>query len=450
MTESVQPKKAYTAWAIQVLIVLASLCWVCWGMRTVLLGETACSRLATAYSLVHHGTWRLDRPLDEAPNPFESLTIDKVEVDGHILSTKPPILPLAMTAEYWFMNRALGWRLDVEENKKPIIQVMTVTLIGGAYLIILLFFTLSLALVVENPWHRAPLLFALAFGSQLPGFATQINNHIPGTAMMVVAVYLALGLGSGKRAPRPWRFIAFGIASGLVFTLDIPLTIFVAVAGLFLFVRFPKQAALWGGLGLAIPLTIHFGIMTAITGSPIPVQMRDNLYLYEASYWRNPGGIDALHEPRLTYLFHMTFGRFGSFLLFPVLLLGLAGFARAVIQRETPWRGYVLGGGLAFGVLSLYYLTKTNNYGGMSYGFRWYIGAMPVLLLMATPIVDKFRRWRHWIPALLLVSVSMYSAWECYQNPWSTNHEWTCRHLYGPAFKTESTAPRVQENVETR
>ena len=83
-------------------------------------------------------------------------------------------------------------------------------------------------------------------------------------------------------------------------------------------------------------------------------------------------------------------------------------------------------------MLTAYYCLTTNNYGGESYGFRWYIPAMPVLLLMAAPLLDGTRsRWR-WGFVLATILVSVYSAFECARTDWQSGQEWTCRIL-GPS-----------------
>lgn len=422
--------------AAEATVLLAALLLSLYGLRTVYLNETVKSRLATVWSLVHDGSWYLDRPATQPPNPFEQQTIDKVEINGRLLSTKPPLLPLIMTGEYVILHRLFAWDLDLEkrDDLKSILRFMTFSLVGLFYLLTLVIFARLLDLFVLAPRHRVILLFTLAFATQLPGFAAQLNNHVPAAAMLITALYFALGLGNGKLAPEKWRFFLFGLASALVFTLDMPITIFAALAGLYLLSRFPRQALLWSGIGAAGPLLVHFGIMFAITGSPLPVQVNGQAFLFEGSYWRIPTGVDALNEPKPLYLFHMTFGRHGAFTLFPILLIGLGGLACAVFRRETPWRAYILGGGAGLAGLTLYYVTATNNYGGESYGFRWYIGAMPVLLLMGAPVLDTLRtRWK-WAVVALLLAVSMYSAWECYQTPWGGQQEWTTRLIFGPAY----------------
>lgn len=428
-----QPASHPAYWAERAIILVAILtaCYGMWGATT---RDSANSRLATAWSLVHQGDWTIDTVAGETPNRFGAATVDKVEVNGRIISSKPPILPLLMTAEYYGMHRLLGWNLDDEDDRSLIVLFMGLTLMATSWAICLVFFALLLDLFIAAPWKRVPILFALAFATQLPGFAPQLNNHTPGAAALMVSLYFALGIASGKLAATPARFFAYGFAGALVFALDMPATIFVALAGLPLLYRHPGIAIPWAGVGLALPLIIHFGVNYEVTDSFKPVQMRKDLYLFENSYWRNPGGLDALNEPKGTYLFHLSFGRFGSFMLFPVLLLGLLSAGFAMFRKNWPWRHYVLGGLVAFAVLNAYYVLRTNNYGGHAYGFRWHIASMPVLLLMAAPLVARMRGVLPWVVVVLLLIPSAYSAWECYQQPWGAQQEWTVRWLFGPAF----------------
>lgn len=423
------------AYAVERVIILAALLYVLSGLYTVVAGDSAFSRLATVYSLTHDGTWFIDRPPDGPPNPFEPNTIDKVEFNGRILSTKPPLLPLAMTGEYVLLHRFLGWDLETRDELRQIVRVMILTLDIIPYFAGLVFFALLLDLLVANPWRRLPPLFALAFATQVPGFAAQLNNHTPAIACLTVALYFAIGLCSGKLAPAWWRFLGFGLTGALVFTLDMPLTVFVAIAGCGLLWKFPRPAVAWGAAGMAVPLILHFGIMLYVTGSPLPIQMHKDLYLYEGSAWRHPGGIDALNEPKGTYLFHMSFGRYGVFLLYPILLLGPLGFILGMGRAWARWRPYFLGGALGIALLTFYYVKSTNNYGGAAYGFRWGMGAMPVLLLMGIPAFERLRRPWAWAAVSLLMAVSMFSTWECYREPWGDSHEWPSRWIFGAPYR---------------
>lgn len=418
---------------LQIAVILAAGVLAILGLRTVFAGDALMSRLATVYSLTHDGSWYIDRPADQPPNPYERRTIDKVEARGRLLSSKPPVLSLFMTAEYVALHHGLGLDMDRPAHLKPIARWMVFTFVVLPYLLALAAFAGILNLLVTNPWHRLALLTGLAFGTQFTSYAAQMNNHVPAAAMMIAALYLALGLWMGKAAPRPWRFVLFGVTAALVFTIEIPMTIYPALAGIWLLWRYPRQAFFWGGLGALPILVVHFAVMTAITGNPLPVQISREPFLFESSYWRHPLGVDALNEPKLIYLFHMTLGRHGTFLLFPILLIGVAGAWLALVKRDCPYRALTLAGCAGFAMLTFYYVSGTNNYGGASYGFRWHLGSMPILLLMGVPVLETLRRRWVWGVLALLFLVSAFSMWECYRMPWGTDMEWTCRWLFGPS-----------------
>jgi len=421
----------YVEWLV---IILATL-FAFMGLREVYLGDSLSSRLATVWSLTQVGTWYIDQP----DNPFTALTVDKCELDDRLLSTKPPIIPLLITAQYVVLDAMAGVNLEDKASLKWFLQLITLTLTVLPFSLLLICFRSIMCRLSISDLTRLLTLILLAFATQLPGFAAQFNNHIPATAMLVVALLCVMVISVPKSTATTTcmrlYFVVFGISGGLVFTMDLPLTIFVVFLGLYLLWHYPVQTLLWGGLGMLLPLGVHFAVMVWVTGSPLPVQVRSELYLYEASYWRNPMGIDALNEPKGTYLFHMTFGRHGVFSLFPVLLVGVVAAVLAVFRKELPGRQYILASSGAIVILFAYYVLRTNNYGGAAYGFRWAIGIMPLLLLMGLPVTQyllnkKLGR----IVLVLLFLVSLFSAWECYNAPWGENLEWTCRLFFGSSF----------------
>ena len=424
------------------VLFIAAFLFAAAGLRTVILGDSLASRLATVHALTHHHTWQLDRAPGAAPNPFTGLSVDQVEVGGGRISSKPPLLPLLMAGEYGLLHRLFGWSLDEKEDWRAIIQCITFSLVVLAYALTLFLFARTLHFLLDDPWKAFALTAALAFGTEFSGFSSCFNNHVPAAAMLVLCLYLLIGLVSGRLPATPWRFSLFGFAAAMTFAFDLPAAIFPAFAGLYLLWRFPRQALLWGGLGALPPLMVHFIIMGVLTGSPLPVQVNRDCYLYESSFWRNPTGVDALNEPKPTYLFHMTLGRQGIFLLFPVLLFGIAGAGAALAEvcglsrgaASARRAGLVLGAFAAFVLLLTYYVLHTNNYGGAAYGFRWAIPSMPVLLLMGAPLAGRMPKRVFWMLFIPLLAVSVYSAWECHAMPWSYGREWTVRLLFGPAF----------------
>jgi len=395
--------------------------------------DLANSRMATVFSLTEYGSFCIDAPEGMPRNPFTANTVDKVMVNGRYLSSKPPVLPLIMTAEYIALKKMFGWDLKNEHGRSSVIRVLTISLVSLAYLFSIFFFTRILKLIEIDYGLRTTMAMFLAFGTQLWGFSSFINNHVPATCMLLASICLAMGLLYGKKDPKPWRFIVFGLTAGLTITIDMPAGIWPFMAAVCLLCKYPRQTLLWATPAALIPIGVHTGVMIAITGSPLPVQTNWDYYLFENSYWRHPTGIDGLTMPKLTYLFHMTFGRAGIFILFPVLIPGLLCGITAFFKKNCPYRGAIMAAFAGFIVMTAYYCLKTNNYGGITYGFRWYIAAMPILLLMGTSIYDSLHsRWQ-WLIIGAMFGLSFFSAWESTHKSFDKDQGWTCK-LFGTHF----------------
>lgn len=422
------PESVRLVAALETMVIAGAFIFVLFGTYARSFGDPAHSRLATVYALTEHGTFYID-PVDGVANPFERGTIDKVMVDGRMLSSKPPTIPLIMTAQYLVFRTLFGWTLHDPGDVNLLILWMTMTFVGPCYLIGLLYFRRTVHMFTDDAMTRFLLLFALAFGTQFWGYSINLNNHIPGAAMVIVCVYYAIGLGTHRLTARPHRFVLLGLSAGLVFAFDLPGMVFVASAGLLALYRHPRQCLTYAAAAAAIPIGVHAGVLYATTGAPLPVQMNKDYYLYQTAYWRNPRGVDALNEPKGTYLFNMTLGRSGMFSLYPILLVGIVGAVRAALGRVQQHRGLILGGLVSFVILCVYYWLRTNNYGGESYGFRWGMVGMPILLLMGIPVVERLRKQWEWVFIALMLGISCYSAWECTIHPWQANQEWTIRFL---------------------
>lgn len=356
--------------------------------------------------------------------------------NGRIISSKPPVLPLIMTAEFIFLRSVFGLELGppgdsavrgvASNNTDTVIRIVCISLMCVSYGVTIVFAAKTISLFGVATAARVFLVAAIALGTQLFSYAPLITNHVPAAAFLMGAVYLAMAMSLGAQPPTRGRMLAFGFAAGMVAAIDIPMTIFPAAAGLILLKRHPYWVLTWAVPAAALPVFVQSGVLLVVTGSPLPVQMRPETYMYENAYWRHPLGIDALAEPKLAYAFHITFGRNGLFLLFPVLLLGPIGTIVALIRGEEE-KGILALLLAAFGILTLYYVIKTNNYGGESYGFRWFIAAMPVLLIMAVPAVRRLSKPWHWALPTLMLLVSFYSSFESTLAGWESNREWTVK-----------------------
>lgn len=402
----------------EVFLIIVAGVSVFWGTFPGPLGANDLSRFAAAESLVERGTFVIDE------SPF-SQTVDRVMLNGHYLSSKPPVMSTLMAAEYWALKRALGLDFVDPGELKILFKVVTFTFVGIPFIVTCVLFRWGLGWLSAEPLARVTMVFACCFANELPGFAVTLNNHVPGAAILFGAFLISVGLVHGYVKAGRTSFFLAGFLAGLLPTIELPGTVFSVFCWLYLLWRFPRETLVWFTLGALGPLGLHFALTYLSTGSIIPIYMRTDLYQYPGSYWTNPQGIDAMHEPKARYFFHLLFGHHGLFLVWPVFLVSLLGAARAAVTRSYPFRLEVLGIAL-FSVYSVvfYGLTK-HNYGGEAYPVRWFIAFMPALLYIAAIEMRETRgRWK-WIVFALLVGISFYSARECAKWPWTGRRIWT-------------------------
>lgn len=410
--------------AVGLGVVLLAAAWVLLGTRAERsYGDTLFSRFATIYSLSEHGRWAIKDPASrEFKNPFEPKTIDKVEVNGRILSSKPPLLPLLMLSELLMLKPITGWLLENPEEPKTAAWVMSVTWSGLPFVLM----TLCVWLCARQAMPGrtiAPAMLALAMaGTHAAAYATVFNNHVIAAACVAACFWLAQRL---HERPAKAEFVLFGLCAGLGAATDVPTAIFPACLGLWLAPTRLRELILFAVPAAVLPLGIQMIALMMATGNPLPVQTHGDWYLYESSYWRNPGGVDALADPKGLYLFHITFGRVGVFSLFPVTLLGIMGVWSAWRSGDARAKAIAAIGVTASAVLLVYYAMTTNNYGGVAFGFRWSIVIAPVMLILAAPAAARMQRAWQWVLAGLLLAASVYSVAECVRHPWEANTEWT-------------------------
>lgn len=409
-----------------ILIVLFAAAWVLLGTRPERsYGDTLFSRLATVQSLSEYGSWSIADPSIGLSDPYEPRTVDKVEIDGKIYSSKPPLLPILMLSELVALSPLTGWLLDNPEDPRLAAWILTVTWSGIPFVLMIACVWLFARRCAPGS-VAAPAFIALAAaaGTQAGAYATIFNNHVIAAAAVAGSFLFALRL----REKEGWGdAIAFGLCAGFCATMDIPTAIYPALLGLWLAPARLRPLLMFAVPAAALPIAIQTAALIAATGSPLPVQMHGDWYFYENSYWRNPGGVDALADPKGLYLFHITLGRVGLFSLFPITALGLAGLVAAWRGNDTRMQALTAIGAIASTILLVYYALTTNNYGGEAFGFRWSIAVAPVLLLMAVPVMASVRRPWQWAAVTVLLAVSVVSAVQCVQHPWQTNTEWTTR-----------------------
>ena len=158
-------------------------------------------------------------------------TIDMVKHDGHLYSSKPPLMATLMAGVYWPIYRLSGATLGTHPYE-----------IGRAMLVLfnlvpmLVYFVLLASLVERfgtTDWGRMFVMAAACFGTFLTTFAVVINNHLPAAVCAAVAVYAAVRIWfDGERRLR--YFVVAGLFGGLMATEEFPAAALLAAIALVL------------------------------------------------------------------------------------------------------------------------------------------------------------------------------------------------------------------------
>jgi hypothetical protein len=380
------------------------------------------SRWCTVWSLAERGTWQIDEIITRPGWD----TIDKVHVDGHFYSSKPPFVALLATPVYLTVRRITGNTLDSQLH-------------DSAHAVLLLFNLLPwvLALVVlagllerfaQSEFARIFALLLAATGTFLTPFLITLNNHTPAAICLIFSLAPLCRLMTGPVHPlhfaiagffaasctccelpaAPWGVVAFAVACRAGWRPT--LTCFVPAAliplGIFL-------ASNWQATGSLVPTYASFGAA------------ENNPYHYIVggipSYWLNPSAIDRGESSPWVYLFHCTFGHHGIFSLTPIFLLSLLAWMTRSNYRD-PISKFVLTSGLGLTIWVLvFYVSRTQslNYGGVTSGLRWAFWLIPLWVLAIVPVLDRWQDSRilHVVAATLL-GVSVFSITVPRDNPW--------------------------------
>jgi hypothetical protein len=398
------------------------------------------SRWLTVRSLVEQGTYAIDGIVAE-PNWD---TIDMVQHRGgdgqlHLYSSKPPLLATLVAGEYWLIHRATGWTLGDHPYEIDRFILLTINVLP-----LILMYTLLGTLVERfgaTDWGRIFVMAAATLGTFLTTFAVVLNNHVMAAVGAAVALYaLVRIIDDGERR---WRyFAAAGLATAFVAADELPALSLVALVGLLLVWRAPRETLIAYLPGVALVVAAFFTTNYLAHQSLLPPYMHrsttdpgNNWYNYtytvngqeRESYWLNRQGIDRGEPSQTAYSLHVLIGHHGILSLSPIWLLSLWGIfiwmrSEDRARRELAW----LVGILTIACLVFYIGLRPQedrNYGGMTSGFRWMFWFTPFWLLTMVPAADRLATSSFGkAVALALLTISVlsvsYPAWNPWTHPW--------------------------------
>jgi len=372
-------------------------------------------------------------------------TIDMVKHDGHLYSSKPPLLPTLVAIPYWLIYRVTGASLETHPYYVGRLLLVLVNVVP------LVVYFLLLARLAErfgkSDWGRVFVMAAAAFGTFLTTFAVVLNNHVSGAVCAAVVVYAAVRVWFDDE--RRLRYFAIaGLFGALLVTNELPALSLFAVLSAALLWKAPRQT-----LAAYVPAALvvaagFFGTNGVAHHSLRPPYMHrsqtdpaDNWYAYTyerdgqvyASYWQNRQSLDRGEPSPAVYALHALVGHHGIFSLTPMWILTIAGLIAWLWPGgDRRLRELALMVAVISLVCLVFYLTRPQddrNYGGMTCAFRWMFWFAPLWLVTMLPAADWLAR-RTWTRALALglLALSALSASYPTWNPWT--HPWILDWLH--------------------
>jgi hypothetical protein len=342
----------------------------------------------------------------------------------YFYSSKPALLPTVLAAEYWLLRKTFGWRMT--ENRVAVSRTILLTINWLPFVLYLVLFARLVERLGTTDWGRLFVMTGASLGTFVSAYLVTLNNHTVAATSALFAVYHCLRIHlDGDR--RWWRFLLAGLFSGWMACNELPAASLAVALLVWLSWLSWRQTLRFALPALLLPIAVYLAIHYAVFGTIVPTYAQTKWYMFRGAYWRSPTGLDRAEDPPLLYAFHLLVGHTGILSLTPVLLLGWIGMVRgAAVRRLADSTAQALLGILTLMltlVVFVFYVYRTNDYGGATAGARWFIWLTPLWLLTMLPEVDRWssHRWLRRVGCGLLAA-SIASTAHAINDPWW--HSW--------------------------
>jgi hypothetical protein len=371
------------------------------------------SRVAAIESLVERGTWAID------DSPWVDRTQDKILLDGRFYSDKMPLLSLMGAGVYGILRSAVGATLapDCAETAKVCAYYWLTLILIGVPVGLLLWIFFDFAWRKNLPLRAAVIgTLALGSGTMIFPFTLVLNHHTPAAVSLFASFYLLTTHAADNRK----RLVGAGLLAALAVSFD-------AISGIVAMSLVGIAAARYRRilpyflLGAAIPLVVTAFLDYQIAHTIIPPYLITSAYSYPGSAFPATIGGNGTPDDYAAYAFRMFLGAQGLFAYNPLLLFALVGAIVVAVKSGHPLRVEGIFTALGFVLLSIYLAVGTGNLGGIAYGERWFVAAIPVLfafIFFVPPLNAAHWKNAAWIVFLPLLALSAFSSLEGAMGPW--------------------------------
>jgi hypothetical protein len=399
------------------------------GARDYAGGWNDGSHLAAAESLVDRGTFIIDDSIfvrvpaersPYAPSDGGQLgTRDRVYINGHFYSDKPPVVSMLLAAWY----AALQWGLGLQAAADPRLFCwwLTAGSSGLAYVIaVWCMYGIGERLGLARQ-QRAALAISLAASTVALAYSRSVNQH---ELLLAVTAMLFLVLSRIACSPSPARssWLAAGALAGLAYTFDQgagPLLL-ACTLGLVCFRARRLGPVLLFGLAAVPAVALHHGVTWSIGGTLTPLGMTLDYLRWPGSPFDQANATGVLrHSPAsfAVYAAAMLFGKKG-FVLHNLPLVLLVPSIGALWWRGTRERPEIVAALCWCASTWLVYSLLSNNYSGGAVSIRWFVPLLvPAYFLLAVLVRDEPDRAAEF--ALLSGVGGLLAAIAWWRGPWT-------------------------------
>jgi hypothetical protein len=369
------------------------------------------SRMATIQALVEQNTFSIDH------TEFNR-TGDKVFVNDHFYSDKPPLLSVAAAGAYAILHGTFQLTLDpticVPDDDPAACRAfdgknfrftafywLTLIFIGGSSALLVVLFWIAMLDVGAGGILSTALALAVGLASPIAPYSIVFAGHVP-AALCLFAGFLLLVRSHSERSEESLSqfsrkdnrnlFLA-GLLIGLAANIDLTLAVFIAAFGVWILLA-RRNNFLSYLVGAIVPFVISAFINYWAAGSIMPLYFDPKAYDFWGTVLNTTiGGTNGFYslDFGLQYTYDLLVGARGLFSFTPMLIFAVMGLWFVVRDRVNRLRGLtfaVMAGSLAF---TLYLIFRTDNFGGEAWGTRWFVPLAPVLMYYAS---TAYRRWR--------------------------------------------------------
>jgi hypothetical protein len=352
------------------------------------------SRYALTAAVWDDGTLRLDRYT-------HVLGVDRAERDGHTYSDKAPGQPM-LGVPFYALYRAVGGEPATVPRQRGNLGLWWVSVWSAAVPAAVLAWLMRRKAAEASPRHATAAAAALAFGTMLWPFATQLFSHVL-SGLLGFAAWVVLDADGRRRdggaeevAASPGRLAAAGALAGAAVLTEYTLGLLAVILLVVAVLRHRLRAG-WLALG-GIPPAILLGLYNnAVFGGPLRVSYNAAAYFGE----HHAQGLVGVQVPDPGLLATVLVGGRGLLTQTPIVLAALAG---CVLLWRAGGRSRRLAvvPAVVFAAFVALQGGWSNATGGASPGARYVVPALPFL---AAGAAAAFARWPRVTTAATAVGV---------------------------------------------